>query len=340
MSMKEWIDLDIDNLELLDVTDIEKARVKQHILKKRKKAPIWRNIAVAAIVIVGVTTATGFAFPSIASQIPFMENVISYFDDEEQRHNNFEAFSTDIGLAQSSNGISVMIDNAVYDGTNITVSYVIETKLPFGENIDVRAPYWFNVIGSSGIGGTGEISKISDTRYVGLSTFTPKFKNNTYPETVQVTWEPTAFKNYDGYEVAGDWEFAFSLDRLEGKMQLVNETLQQKDVNFTLQSVEFTDVSTVIAYEQVVTNELLEEWPSVTPVFHVTDDLGHVYMDGTGGSGVSTDNGKTFKGTTAFGAIQEGASQLIIQPVEIASLLYGKGHIEIELEPIVIDLKR
>jgi Family of unknown function (DUF5643) len=120
----------------------------------------------------------------------------------------------------------------------------------------------------------------------------------------------------------------------------VNETVQHKDVNFTLKSVEFTDVSTVIAYEQVVTDELLEQWPSVTPVFQVSDDLGHVYMNGTGGRGVSPDNGKTFEGTTAFGTIQEGASQIIIQPVEIASLMSGQGHTEIELDPFVIELKK
>ena len=78
----------------------------------------------------------------------------------------------------------------------------------------------------------------------------------------------------------------------------------------------------------------------VSPVFRFSDDLGHVYMNETGGGGVSTDNGKTFKGTTAFGAIQEGARHLIIQPVEIASLMYGKGHIEIELDPIIIELKK
>lgn len=341
MSMKEWIDMDIDQLELLDVTDIEKARVKQHVLKKRKKTPIWRNIAVAAVIIVGASTATGFAFPSLASQIPFMDNVINYFNDEEQHYKNFEAFSTDIGLAQTSNGITVMIDNAVYDGTNITVSFAIETDHDFGKAMRISAPNWFDVVGASGSGGGSQITKISDTRYVGLSTFTPHFKDEKYPETVEITWSPQAFYSMSNdLEVEGDWSFDFSLDRLEGDIQLVNETVQSKDVNFTLKSVEFTDVSTVIAYEQVVTDELLEQWPSVTPVFRVSDDLGHVYMNGTGGGGVSPDNGKTFEGTTAFGTIQEGASQLIIQPVEIASLMSGQGHTEIELDPIVIELKK
>ena len=341
MSMKEWMDLDIDKLELPEVTDIEKARVKRHVLQKRKKAPIWRNIAVAAVILVGATVTTGFAFPSVASQIPFMQNVISYFEDEEKRYTNFEAFSTDLGLTQTSNGITVMIDNAVYDGTSITVSYAIETAHPFEDNLAIRGAGWFDVKGAVANGGGNNITQISDTRYVGLTTFTPHFEDEVYPEVVQVTWEPEALYNWQtGFEVKGDWSFSFSLERLEGHVQLVNETIQQGDVTFTLQSLEFTDVSSIITYEQIATKELLEKWPSVTPVFHITDDLGNVYLDNLGGGGVSYDSGTTYTGSTTFGTIQDGASQLTIKPTIIASLNYGKGQVEIELDPIIIELNK
>jgi len=341
MSMKEWMDLDIDKLELPEVTDIEKARVKRHVLQKRKKAPIWRNVAAAAVILVGATVTTGFAFPSVASQIPFMQNVISYFDDEEKRYTNFEAFSTDLGLTQTSNGITVMIDNAVYDGTSITVSYAIETEHPFGDNLAVRGSGWFDVDGATASGGSDKITKIGNDRYVGLATFTPHFEDEVYPETVQVTWEPEAFYNWETeFEVKGDWSFAFSLERLEGHVQLVNETIKQDDMTFTLQALEFTDVSSIITYEQVITKELLEKWPSVTPVFHITDNLGNVYLDNLGGGGVSYDSGITFTGSTTFGTIQEGASQLTIKPTIIASLNFGKGHTKIGLDPIVIEINK
>lgn len=340
MSLKGWMNIDIDNLDLLEVTDIEKARVKRHVLKKYKKALIWRNVAIASFTLFAATVTTGFAFPSLASQIPFLDNVIRYFYDEEQQINNFTTFSTDIGLVETSNGITVMIDHAVYDGTNITVSYAIETEHPFGENMDVVAPHWFDVEGAIAMGGTGKITKVSNTQYVGIATLTPQFKKDEYPETIQVTWEPTAFTNHEEVEIEGDWSFAFSLDRLEGTVALVNKTVQDEDLTFTLQSVEYTPVSTVISYKQIVTDELLEKWESVTPVFRVTDDLGNEYLNELGGGGTSSDNGKTFSGTTEFGTIKEGASELIIQPVEIASDHSGEGHIEIELEPIVIDLKK
>lgn len=341
MSMKEWIDMDIDQLELLDVSDIEKARVKQHVFKKRNKAPMWRKIVAASVIFLGASTATGIAFPSLASQMPFMNHVIQYFNDEEQRYENFEAFSTEVGLAQTSNGLTVMIDNAVYDGTNVTVSFAIETEHDFGNEMHISAPNWFNVTGATGSGGSNRITKISDTRYVGLSTFTPHYKDGNYPKTIEVAWSPKAFYSISNdLEIEGDWSFDFSLDRIDGDLQLINETVENEDVKFTLKSVEFTDVSTVIAYEQVVSDELLKQWPAVTPVFRVTDDLGNVYMNETGGGGKTTDDYKTFEGTTAFGSIHEDANQLIIQPVEIGSLMYGQGHTEIELAPIIIELKQ
>ncbi|MCJ8007086.1 hypothetical protein ACFFF5_06230 [Lederbergia wuyishanensis] len=89
MSMKEWMDLDIDNLELLEVTDIEKARVKQHVLKKRKKSPVWRNIAVASVILIG----TGFTFGSsyivdaaqslISQLFGSKENLMQTYPDED-----------------------------------------------------------------------------------------------------------------------------------------------------------------------------------------------------------------------------------------------------------------
>ncbi|WP_399629406.1 DUF4179 domain-containing protein [Sporosarcina sp. SG10008] len=339
--MNNKIDLELQKIEIpKELHERSKMGIKKAKVEQQKRR--FKNPLLAAAMILGLsTTSVAFAFPSIAAQIPFMDNVISFFYDGERDYKNFETFSTDIGLAQTSNGTTVMIDNAVYDGTNVTILYAIETEQEVEQEIEIRAMNWFDVVGASGKGGSEKITKISDNRYVGLASFTPDFEDEKYPETIEITWNPEAFKSLSNdLEVEGDWSFAFSLNRLEGDIELLNETVQNENMNFTLQSIEFTDVSTVISYEQVVSGELLKEWQSVTPVFYVTDDLGNVYMNGTSGGGTSLDNGRTFKGTSDFGTIKEGASKLIIRPVQIASLNYGKGHTEIELEPIVIDLKK
>lgn len=341
MKMKEWMELDIDNLETEPVTDLEKQRVKQHVLKKRKKAPIWKSIAMAAVILVSGTAITTFAFPSVASQIPFMNNVISYFDDNYGQYTNFEAFSDDLGLVDTDNGISILIDHAVYDGTNIIVSYALEMEKSLGESISINSGNWFDVKDATSIGGTGQIIQIDDTHYIGVAEFNPRFENGNRPETIEVIWEPKAFYNHDtGEEIKGDWSFNFSLNRLEGSVLAVNQTGASSDVSLTVNSIEFTDVSTVLSYKQFASDELLNSWPSVSPRFTVKDDLGNVYIENSSGGGQTSDNFKTFTGTTSFGAIKEGATKLFIEPTAIASLGSGLGHQNITLDTIVVELPK
>lgn len=342
-SYKDWANLDIESIEPLEVTELEKARIKQFVLgskKKYKPSKLWRNMAAAAVILVGGTVTMGFAFPTVASQIPFMQNVITYFQDDN-RYTNFEEFSTALGLAQTSNGVTVMIDHAVYDGTSITISYAIESEKDLGEQPQVRAPQWFNVKGATGMGGTGRLEKISNTRYVGLETITPHFKEGEKnPDIVQVSWEPKAFEdNSSDTVVKGDWQFDFSLEKVDGAIQLVNETTEKDGVTLNIKSIEKTDVSTVIQYEQLVEPQLLEKWPSITPVFEITDDVGNIYQDESGG-GVSYNNGATFQGSTTIGAMNEKATKLILKPTTILSLNNGLGHEKLVMYPIEIPLDR
>lgn len=89
--------------------------------------------------------------------------------------------------------MTVMIDHAVYDGRDITVSFAIETDQTFGKDIQISTTNWFEVAGASGSGDSSQITQISDTRYIGLSTITPHFKDEKYLETLKVTWSLHAF---------------------------------------------------------------------------------------------------------------------------------------------------
>ena len=341
---KEWVDLDIDSIEPVEITSVDKKKVKQHVMKhsKRRKSPIWRNAAAAVMLLLGGTVTMGVAFPSVASQIPFMSDVISYLQEEDDLYTHFDEFSTDIGLAETSNGTTMMIDHAVYDGTSITISYAIETERDVGSGLEGKVPYGFEVKEGSGYGSNSVgLRQISDTRYVGVTTFSPHFKKGeASPETVHVTWKPTAFENELGSVIEGDWSFEFSLGRIDGEVQLVNEVVSRNGVTLRLQSVERTDISTVLQFEQTIDEAVAKEWPDVSPVFDITDDLGNVYPRSGAGGGVSQDAGRTYKWTIATGTIHEDATKLIIQPTAILSLMYGKGHEELPMDSIEVQLEK
>ncbi len=342
---KEWVELDIDSIEPVEITSVEKKKVKHHVMKhsKRGKSPIWRNAAAAVMLLLGGTATMGVAFPSVASQIPFMSDVISYFQDEDNLYAHFDEFSTGIGLAKTSNGTTMMIDHAVYDGTSITVSYAVETERDVGSGLKGKVPYGFEVKEGNGYGSSSVgLKQISDTRYVGMTTFSPYFKKGeASPETVHVTWKPIGFENEAGETVIeGDWSFEFTLSRIDGEVQLVNEYVSKDGVTLRLQSVERTDISTVLQFEQTIDDAVAKEWPDVSPVFDITDDLGNVYPRSGAGGGVSHDAGRTYKWTIATGTIHEDATKLIIQPTAILSLMYGRGHEELPMDPIEVQLEK
>lgn len=73
-----------------------------------------------------------------------------------------------------------------------------------------------------------------------------------------------------------------------------------------LQSIEKTDISTILQFEQTIDKTIDEKWPDVSPIFEITDDLGNVYESCR--DSVSYDAGVTYKWTTTIGTIHEGAT--------------------------------
>ncbi|MFJ8264313.1 DUF4179 domain-containing protein [Rummeliibacillus sp. NPDC094406] len=339
---KDWTGVNVEDIEPVEVSETEKQRVKQYVLgskSKRKTSTLYRNIVAAAVITIGVVTTTGFAFPSVASQIPFMKNVISYFQDEDNFYEKYDEFSTTIGQVQTSNGVSVMIDNAVYDGTSITISYAVETKTDLGDGPMIAgSPSVENAIGA---GGSSYLKKISATKYVGVDKITPMYKGDGKgTNTVQVSWQPESFTNTtSGTKVKGDWSFDFSLDKVEGKTQLVNQTSESKGLKIIIQSFEMTDVSTVLNYQQTVDSKILEKWKDVSTILDVVDDVGTTYyIEGNGG--ISHNQGAKSQFSDTMNVINEKATKLIVTPTVILSLGEGKGHEERKMKPIEIDLKK
>lgn len=335
MSVEKWIQLDVDQIEPVEVTPFEKARIKKQLLGTSIRSFKWRPLAASAIAAIGVTTVLGFSFPTVAAQIPFMSHVMAYFQDTNTE--GYETYSTDIGLSQSSGGIEILVDKAVYDGTNVTIAFAINAE-EAGQTIGVTTLQGTSIDGADGLSGSTELMRLGNDQYAGLAIIAPDFERGT-PEHVQVNWEPVLL-TADSASIEGDWSFEIALERIMGDVQLLNQVVKNDDVAFTLQSLERTPVSTVIEYEQVASTELLENWEFVTPSFRVSDDLGNVYLDEESGSGVASEEGALFTGSSSFGAIDEQATELIIVPLIQASAGSGKGREVMELEPIRVALSK
>lgn len=336
---KDWLDLDIDNIEPLELSDTKKDDIKNNILAKsrnKKRFTRVRQLTAAAIIGVSAVTAMSLAFPTVASQLPFMHNIFSYFQDDIDL--DFNKYATAIGQVQTDNGISVMIENAVYDGTAITVSYAIETDKDLGDR--PREENFFDIEKSNGWSATGKpLSKVSDTTYVGLAKITPRFVN-TPPDEIVLSWEPYSFTNTEtNTELKGDWQFEFKLTKLDSDFQLINESIEQDGVTVLIKSFETNDMSTVIHYEQFIESNTLKQWSSVSAQFDtIHDNLGNTYLYNGYGS-TTNDNGRSYKSSGSIRSIDPHATSLTFVPTLYFSLGSGKGVETKDMEPIIIDLQ-
>ncbi|WP_313892163.1 DUF4179 domain-containing protein [Psychrobacillus sp.] len=338
-SYKDWLNLDVENLEPIQLPKSKKIDIKKNILVSHKKKPFMRlrHLSAAAIFCISAVTVIGFTFPTVASQIPFMQNVFSYFQDDMDV--DFEKYATAIGQVQTDNGISVMIDNAIYDGTAITVSYAVETDQELGDR--PREENFFDIEKSTGWSATGKpFRKVSNTTYVGLAKITPKFAN-TPPNEVILSWEPYSFTNTEtNTEFKGDWQFEFKLTKLESNFQLINESIEQHGVTVVIKTFETNDMSTVIHYEQFIDADTLKSWDSVTAQFDtIQDNLGNTYLY-SGNTSTTSDNGRSWISSGSIRTIDPNATSLTFVPTIYSSLGLGKGVETKDMEPIVIDLQK
>lgn len=335
---KDWLDLDMDTIEPLELSDAKKDDIKNHILaKSRNKKRFIRLRQLTAVAIIGVSavTAMSFTFPTVASQIPFMHNIFSYFQDDTDL--DFDKYATTIEQVQTDNGISVMIENAVYDGTAITVSYAVETDKELGDR--PREENFFDIEKSNEWSATGKpLRKVSDTTYVGLAKITPRFVN-TSPDEIVLSWEPYSFTNTEtNTELKGNWQFEFKLTKLKSDFQLINESIEQDGVTVLIKSFETNDMSTVIHYEQFIDPDALKQWSSVSAQFDtIYDDLGNTYLY-NGYGNTTNDNGLSYKSSGSIRSIDSNATSLAFVPTIYFSLGSGKGVETKDMEPIIIDL--
>ncbi len=341
---KDWLDLDVDSIEPMELSPTQKVQLKQTILNKntKKRTAKWlRNLAAAAIIGVSAVTTINFTFPTLATQIPFMKNIVNYFDNNHTMFENFENYATEIGQVQTSNGISMMIESAVYDGTSVTISYALETEIDLGPNPRFSM-HGLDIKNSKGIGAHGTIQKVSDTNYVGLEKITPHFDKEV-PDEIEILWRPQVFtdrsKKGDVTEVKGDWAFQFKVPKLLEDLQLVNETVTNHGVTARFTALAKNDLSTVIHYEHNVEPEIVKKWPYIDIQFEeIRDNLGNIYIVDSNGS-QSSDYGIYTKSSGTVQAIDPAATSITIVPEIYFSLGSGKGLEVKKMDPVTIHLQ-
>ena len=358
------MDIDENEIEEMDVSEFEKAKVKRTLKKslhQKKKIKIWKRNVAAATIIVGLSTAAfGLTFPAYAGSTPIIGDIFRFLDNGRTGlYDDYKEYSTEINITEERKGIIVTINDAIYDGKTVSVTYSIESDRDLGndpiifDHLDIKD--------SIGTAGRSTISKVDENHYVGL--VTASSFNVTDEETVKIKWDIDRITIPEKQEeIKGNWNFALALKATDSNTQLSDRSAEQNGVKVKIGKISVTPMSFIVYYDQVVSKVVKNKWHGVYVDIDVKDDLGNSYSgEGNGGTGDS--GGYNVSWSKTFEKLDQNATKLIITPhitlweytsenfgsVEITKdgpmeipipQKSGKGKEEYVLENIIIELKK
>lgn len=100
------------------------------IKRKSKRKPLLylASTAAAFSIMVGSAAYVSPTFASTLAQLPIVGSVFSDYDFLGLKQSSEQGLTSIIGEKQTINGISVTIDEVLYDESNISVGYTIESE--------------------------------------------------------------------------------------------------------------------------------------------------------------------------------------------------------------------
>ncbi|WP_242213989.1 DUF4179 domain-containing protein [Bacillus cereus group sp. BfR-BA-01383] len=310
------IDIDEKELEEIEASEIEKEKVKRNLkqsIRTKKKMKTWKKGVAAASILVGVSVAMlGIGFPTYAGGLPIVGDIFRFLDNGRTGlYENYKEFSTELNMTRESNGVKVTINDAVFDGRTVTITYSIESDKDLGEK-----PYLFGspqVRGFNGGGGSSQVTKVGEKKYVGMTTMSGHSSERL--DVANVWWDIEAIElDYEGNTVKGNWNFALSLKAMDSKEVKVNETSEKEGIKVNIDKMEVTPMSFIVFFNQEESKALRSIWDSADVELEIKDDLGNHYAgEGNGGSSTVAEPHKSSWSAT-FQKLNENATKLIVTP--------------------------
>ncbi|RDY27278.1 DUF4179 domain-containing protein [Romboutsia weinsteinii] len=319
------IEIDESEFEEMSVNDIERAKVKKTLKNSIKRKNNWKKkgIAVASAGII-TTSVLGMAFPSYAKDIPIVRDIFAVLDIFETGvYKDYKKNSNDIDVTKVSNGISITINDAIFDGSTIIYTYTIESDRDLGDKPNVSDDVSIKGNFTSGMTGNSICEKVDENTYIGQSVRTisdfVKDKKDSIDFKINIDRLASFGSSPEEYkEEKGKWKFNISLDAVKGNTQVVNQSVEKEGIEAIIEEININPMSMNIVYTQKDSEEVMNKWDRTDISVDIRDDLGNVYQgEDNGGSG-NTKGVMTWSKT--FEKLKDGATKLIITPKATLSM--------------------
>ncbi|MGL5244519.1 MAG: DUF4179 domain-containing protein, partial [Sarcina sp.] len=269
----------------------------------------------------------GITFPAYAKNVPIVGDIFRFLDNGKTGlYDNFKKNANEINITKVSNGTSITVNEAIFDGRTVTLTYTVKTNEDFGEHISLISDLVFDSeLDESGATGTSGFAKVAPNTYVGQ-------ENKTLDDLVTTPKDSLNFKvkirkiDVDAEKteyIKGNWNFDINLNAKKGNTQIINKSFEKEGVTGTINELSINPMSIFVSYSQKITEDLNKNWQSVELDLDIKDDLGNIYIgEGNGGSGTIYN----FNLSKTFEKLKDGATKLIITPkAKLRNGLEGGG---------------
>ncbi|MFT5871520.1 MAG: hypothetical protein ACI8WT_000440 [Clostridium sp.] len=319
------VDIDVDEIDEnedgnIKVEYIEKLRIKKALRKAIKKNRSWNKRAIIAaglfFAMIGCAGVIGVANPAYATDIPIVGDIFRFLDNGRTGvYDKYKENANEINVTKESNGNSITIKDAIFDGRTLTYTYEIKSNKDLGERPTLG-------IGGSviqiedykgGLAGSSGTQRVDKNTYVGKDTYTidEQREKINFQLKIKSIADVSSGEAKEANEAKGNWKFKISLQALQSTKQAVNKGTENEGIKVNIDAISKTSATFSINYSQSITEKVKEKWFSVSTDLEVRDDLGNVYKgEGNGGSGDET----TLNWRETFGKLDVMAHQLIITP--------------------------
>lgn len=269
---------------------------------------VFTFVSMAATVFLIFVSA--YLSPSIASELSQLPIIGSVFEQSKQKDIQLakkHGLTSQIGVTKTVDGISVTVDEVLYDQSNISIGLFIESEKPlpeyyFGAGMDVtidgKNPAYLT--------SNYEEEKISDHEIIGI-------------QQIMITDEmPDAFEL--GLVLYGEkgekWDFSLPIEKIKDvKRLMINHSQKVGNVEIFVDEILISQTGLTIRYESIEVDTELEEALGGHVEFKLVDQKGREIPGVTGGVvGELIDGNSYHTSQKQFDAIDESVTSLTITP--------------------------
>jgi len=210
---------------------------------KWKKPSMIASGIVASLAILLGTGFTNSTMAQVLQSIPFVDSVFKLAGDNTLKTTVEKGLAEKVNKSATDKGMTVTVNEAIYDGTRISVGYVVQSDTILDENMNPSIDFKVDGkrIGNYGVGGSSE--RYDDHMALGVMHIDV---SDSLPSEFDLG---VNIKKLGKSE--GEWNIQFPVKEIssENKVILPIEKKSSGDITVILEKVTFAPTSTEVVYK-------------------------------------------------------------------------------------------